>query len=416
MPKVDGIAVLAQKLLIALEQRRQENSDYPLTVARLAALADPLATPDQVNKALGKKPFAAKWLIAKKKDPNSPIALADDGERLTASPMLLEFALDQLCDADHSLHTAAKIVGRLEKALRPAFKAALERRIDENALPPTVGVLRVKNKPQLYLRQFPPPKDPSEKLSEKLVQVLTEQRQRGADAYPPSLDRLIAETGIAATPTAMKKALGLEPFRSQTVLAMPSRPDSLVALVADAELLASSPTLLPRVLAATRTADNQAMTIADLKKKIIGSLQESFVASVNHFLLGGLLPDGVGVLRIKTKPLLFLLADLHTAPPRPREIAPLVKPAPADFAHLFDVAFARLDHEHGSHNHVSLVELRRAIPTDRISFDVELQQLRRAGRYSLSAAEGRHGINAEEQDAGIREDGSLLVFVSRRER
>jgi len=85
------------------------------------------------------------------------------------------------------------------------------------------------------------------------------------------------------------------------------------------------------------------------------------------------------------------------------------------FAQLFDAAFVQLDQEHGSHNHVSLVALRQALPMERASFDAELQLLRRAGHYSLSAAEGRHGISAEEQDAGIREDGSLLLFVSRRE-
>jgi hypothetical protein len=40
--------------------------------------------------------------------------------------------------------------------------------------------------------------------------------------------------------------------------------------------------------------------------------------------------------------------------------------------------------------------------------------LRHQGRYSLSAAEGRHGILPEEHDAGIIEDGSLLLFVSRK--
>jgi hypothetical protein len=38
--------------------------------------------------------------------------------------------------------------------------------------------------------------------------------------------------------------------------------------------------------------------------------------------------------------------------------------------------------------------------------------VRRQGRYSLSAAEGRHGISPEERDAGIIEDGSLLLFAS----
>jgi hypothetical protein len=86
-----------------------------------------------------------------------------------------------------------------------------------------------------------------------------------------------------------------------------------------------------------------------------------------------------------------------------------------DFTSLFDEAFARLEREHGSHNHVNLTVLRRAVPVERAAFDAGLQQLRRAGRYSLSAAEGRHGLSAEEQDAGIHEDGSLLLFVSRRE-
>ena len=40
--------------------------------------------------------------------------------------------------------------------------------------------------------------------------------------------------------------------------------------------------------------------------------------------------------------------------------------------------------------------------------------LRRGGRFSLSAAEGRHGISDEEREAAIPEDGSLLLFVSRR--
>jgi hypothetical protein len=60
--------------------------------------------------------------------------------------------------------------------------------------------------------------------------------------------------------------------------------------------------------------------------------------------------------------------------------------------------------------------LRRALPHDRATFDRELRELRRAGRYSLSAAEGRHGIQREEQEAGIREEGSLLLFVSRKTR
>jgi hypothetical protein len=54
------------------------------------------------------------------------------------------------------------------------------------------------------------------------------------------------------------------------------------------------------------------------------------------------------------------------------------------------------------------------VPVDRAAFDTGLHQLRVAGRYSLSAAEGRHGLSPEEREAGITEDGTLLLYVSRR--
>jgi hypothetical protein len=40
--------------------------------------------------------------------------------------------------------------------------------------------------------------------------------------------------------------------------------------------------------------------------------------------------------------------------------------------------------------------------------------LRRAGRYTLSTAEGRHGLSPEEREAGIHEDGATLLYVSRK--
>jgi hypothetical protein len=431
MPKRDPVAELAQKLLATLEQQRQSGGEYPLTAARLAALADPQAAPEQVAKALAKKPFAAKWIVANKKDANSPIALAGDGERLAASPLLLEYALGLLCSADKPVHPLAKVAGKVARSLQPAFKAALDRHIAENTLPPTVGVLIVKNKPQLYLQRFPPPppplpkKKPAEELSEKLVQALIEQRERGPDAYPAELHRLLEQTGLAPAPRVLAQALHKEPFRSQAVLALPKQPDSPVALADDRERLLSAPRLLRLTLAVARTPDNQAVSVPDLAKKLPRNLQGDFRATVNRQVSERILPDDLGVLFVKKKPLLFLLVDINAGslPARPaalpRPVSPPSEPKPApaqmDFAHLFDEAFARLDGEHGSHNHVSLVELRRAVPVERAVFDAGLHELRRAGRYSLSAAEGRHGLHAEEQDAGIHEDGSLLLFVSRRE-
>ena len=98
-------------------------------------------------------------------------------------------------------------------------------------------------------------------------------------------------------------------------------------------------------------------------------------------------------------------------PPKPSPGADAPgSPAAADF----DSAFDRLDRQKGSHNLVNLLELRRAVPMDHAAFDAGLQQLRRDGRYTLSAAEGRHGVTPEERAAGIVEEGALLLFVSRK--
>jgi hypothetical protein len=87
---------------------------------------------------------------------------------------------------------------------------------------------------------------------------------------------------------------------------------------------------------------------------------------------------------------------------------------PADFAGAFDEAFNDIDRRKGSHNFAHLLDLRRALPLARDQFEAGLRELRVAGRYTLSAAEGRHGITPEERAAGIVEDGSLLLYVSRR--
>jgi hypothetical protein len=122
------------------------------------------------------------------------------------------------------------------------------------------------------------------------------------------------------------------------------------------------------------------------------------------------------------KRLFFLLTDVASREgERPESFAPAEASArsgslltPADFAAPFVTAFDRLDRAAGGHNFVSLVALRPAIPAPRAAFDAGLHELRRNGQFTLSAAEGRHGVTAEEQEAGIREDGTLLLYVSRR--
>lgn len=80
-----------------------------------------------------------------------------------------------------------------------------------------------------------------------------------------------------------------------------------------------------------------------------------------------------------------------------------------------------LDKAKGGHNFVSLVDLRRAHPElNRQQFDQLIDDLRRQGILTLSAAEGRHGITREEQEAAIQESpapgsnfpGQALLYAS----
>src|SRR5262249_44740497 len=147
------------------------------------------------------------------------------------------------------------------------------------------------------------------------------------------------------------------------------------ALKGDEHVLASSPLLLEFVLSAARTESNQAIPVADLKKKLTKEMQGPFESAVRDGLAGFALPAGVGALRIKKKEHLFLLRDVNSAGATPREegqaaLAPAAlaeplapeAPPPVDFPTAFDEAFTRLDQQRGAPNFVSLVDLRRALP------------------------------------------------------
>jgi hypothetical protein len=575
MATKDEVAARAARLVEALRRQREQGADYPLTVARLRALADPAGTDQEAAAALSRKPAVAGVVLAAKKDPGSPVALAEDAERFASSPLLLEYALGRLATADKPVHPVAKVAGQVEKDIRTGFQASLEERLASGTLPPGVGVHEVKGKRLLYLERFPPPppplpkKSPAAALAERLLAdlhsggetiltladlaghevkpvllkkaVAEEQFRSGAVVIPVSKsltlvgprsrreallasDRLLlallearttakkpwatlraladalpqteqegflatqgrkieaaalpqevlvrpegtarmlalkarvppllllAETVLAALrrrdpggePLSLEALLRREApeadpaeaarlardkaFAKQVVLALPGNPSAPVGLPGDEERLARSAPLIEAALAAARTPDNQALPLGDVGKKVAAGVRESFRAAVEKRLEAGTLPPAVGVLTVKKKPHLFLLADLATAPParRAEEVrSPMAAPAEAlptppppeaiDFAPAFAAAFVRLDRDRGGHNLVSLVDLRRAVPVERARFDAELNHLRRAGLYTLSGAEGRHGLGAEEREAGIVEHGNLLLYVSRRE-
>jgi hypothetical protein len=410
-PKRDAATELAGKMLLVLEsQRRLGAGSYPLTLRRLAELTDPAAPAEIALKAAAKKKqFGQRALAVQPKSLDSPVALVEDVEQLAASPLLLSFVLDLLCTPASPTCDVAKLESKVPLRLKQPFMAAVTRRIAANDLPPGVAIVPVKKKRHLHLLRYELPRPPEEVLAADLVRVLRAQRDLGGSAYPLTLARLVELTRRGAEPALQKKALAQPLFKEAVLLAVKNSRDAPIALAEDRELLVNSPLLLEKMLRLTRSDDSQVFTPRDLGKKAVPALRESLAAAIQRRAESRSLPLAVGCLLQKKKPLLFLLSDVGALPAATAPAAP-----PADFARAFDEAFQRLDRQRGAHNFISLVDLRRALPVDRPTFDARLQDLRRAERYTLSSAEGRHGISPEEQEAGIHEDGALLLYVSRK--
>jgi hypothetical protein len=404
--KRDDATELAEKLVAVLDRQRSLDGEaYPLAIQRLVELTDPRAPWALVERAITRRAFTDRACLAQKKNPTSPVALCEDLDRLAAASQVLELALEATCTPARPAQPLNRVVAKVDARLREPFEQVVTRQIREGTLPSAVGCQLVRNKPQLFLQRMPLPRDPVLVLAEKLVRTLEGQRELGGEAYPPSLRKLVELTDPAAVPVLLKKALGKEPFKSRAMLALKTHPETPVSLAEDSDRLAASPQLVAVLLEVLRKETDHAFLIAKLKTKLPPVLRAAFVEAVNQQAEAGRLARGVGWLWTGKKRQLFLLQDIQGGQ----------TPAPLpDFATLFERAFDRLDRAGGSHNFVSLVPLRHAVGLPRPAFDQGLQQLRRAGRYTLSAAEGRHGLTAEEQEAGVNEDGMLLLYVSRR--
>jgi hypothetical protein len=258
-------------------------------------------------------------------------------------------------------------------------------------------------------------------LADNLVRVLRAQRSLGGDAYPLAFARLLELTQPRAAKSLLKKAVAQPAFQETVLLAMKNQPESPVALAEDRDLLAASDLLLEKAVQLTRTDADQICTLPRRKKTIHPGLQKPLEEAIHRRIETRSLPPAIGGLRQGKTWVLFLMSDVLSAPPGRPKPAPSPTPAQvpasepsATFARLFDEAFGQLDRQKGAHNFVSLVELRRVLAVDRQTFDAGLRSLRQAGRYTLSGAEGRHGVSPEEREAGITEDGSLLLYVSRK--
>lgn len=278
----------------------------------------------------------------------------------------------------------------------------------------------------------PPKVDQAAELAGRLLAVLDSQRLLGDDAYPPTLRKLAEFCGRNASDTLVTKAAAHKHFTERAIVTAKVGPrlalDAPVIVKPDADPLpvAARDALLIYALNVPPSGKAKAVTSAstreELKMRVIPPLRPGFAASLAEGADREDLPEGIGWVLVKGKPLFFLARDIKgRASVTPADVTESESAAPPpaaaqSFSDAFLVAFDRLDHRNGGTNFVRLHELRQALAgVPRDSFDAGLRELRLRGVVSLDSYEGVTGpLPPEDRDAGIREAGSLLVYASRR--
>ena len=275
-------------------------------------------------------------------------------------------------------------------------------------------------------------------LAEKMIRVLESQRRLGDGSYPPTFERLAVLCGSRSL-----RRHSQQGRQGQGVHGAGRRRRQRAKIPADAPVLLrediENEAIVPALLeyAMTVAADpkkktiSHAFTVAELAKGLTAAVQGPFKAALDRGIKGETLPGKFAWVVIKNKPHLFAIDHMRPASrrqalaARPAVGTPAGNDGPAtismttelrDFGAAFREAFESLDRRNGMTNFVKLADLRRVLSDfDRQLFDAGLNRLRDAEEFGLDSHEGLHGaLTPEEREAGVREAGSLLVYVSRR--
>jgi hypothetical protein len=279
-------------------------------------------------------------------------------------------------------------------------------------------------------------------LAERMRLVLEAQRRLGPDAYPSTLRRLAELCEINASDTRVPKAADHAAMsQAALVAARENRKPKLDAPVILREDIKTEGVFravlrfaLARSVGSVRSKAKQestAFTESEVRGRLTKELQEPLVALLDRGIKRNELPEGVAWIEVKGKPYLFLIENMKPQAARtdhqradhaPAHSAVHDRPPVAsirpqrEFATAFCEAFEQLDRRNGDTNFVKIADLRRALADfGRDEFDSGLRALRLNHEFSLDSHEGLYGsLSPEEREAGVREAGSLLIYVSRR--
>lgn len=413
MPAKRNAAVLVAEQLIAKLREIKQSGDYPSSIHELAREAGVEEDETLLKKVVAaKKPFGEQAVALQAKNLESPVVLRGDEGILLGHDRTLSFLVENAVTPEKPLVESAKLRSRVPATLRAIWDEKLREWLARSTLPDGLAHVQQGRKSFLHLTRYPLPQLPEEVLAQRWLDQLGRSREDGA--YPITWGELQRRVETSS-PAVVKKALALPRFKNAVLFGMKAQAGAPIAFEEDAERLAISDLLLLEAIRQARTGTHHAINMADLKKKVTRPVQSSFAHSLVRRWEDAVLPPGVGGILQKKAPVFFLLEDLvrgtglngHSEAKQ----RPVTQEAAGD---AFDAAFQEADRERGGHNFVSLVDLRRRLAMESSDFNRLLHEVRSAGKYTLSAAEGRHGLTAEELDAGIREDGSYLLYVSKR--
>lgn len=286
-------------------------------------------------------------------------------------------------------------------------------------------------------------------LAVKMVEVVV--AARGGPML--TVRRLADLVGARPGDAAFKMALQDGAFTGRVFVAAPKAkskagflPDALVCAVQDIAQLARDEAVLAYAMRLVCTPKTTAQKITDLAGALTGArkgeLVSAFKENLQQRVADGTLPAWLGYVLVRGKEYLFRRDDIFprddatitpTAMPEKTPTSPPVSAQPmgpatppptfnpvnqpdGEFARCFESAFNQLDRADGNRNFVKLLAMRQALPQfDRATFDAGLNELRRAGIFTLDAADGGVvTLSPEERAAGLIELGALLAYVSRR--
>ena len=360
MPKPDAVAVLAGKMIVTLECLRDEGAAYPPSLSHLTAQANPQAPPQLAAKALKKKPFADR-LLAAGQAPRQPRCLGRrrrPPRRRPAPGRIRPVVVMYAGKASSPTHQVGNQGGQgVETSVR-GRPATPDR--GKNA---AGNGRRRGGEGQAATLSADAAAAGRGAVSRRRCGRWRRCGRKGKNAYPPSLKELIR----GRPRLALRRRRRRRPCRRSPAgavrLAPPPRP------AGGSGRGPGRPARQPRPVGVRPECRPQTRPSG---RAVDGPEKEDSEAATSRVRGGrrrprrrrGAASPAVGRLYVKQKPHSSYCATWSSAegrqPPDEGADAPR-SPTPVDFAALFDAAFDHLDRQKGSHNLVSLLDLRPAV-------------------------------------------------------